>query len=111
VHNERCTPGSGAGLVETTEGNFGMAPRPHVHVREQNSEICSPPRPSRTTAFASKRRFVQPALRFSKPRQNSHFHRAPTTRRSRLRKIAKHSLRQLRRENVLNAMFSHGLIF
>jgi len=33
VHNERCTPGSGAGLVETTEGNFGMAPRPHVHVR------------------------------------------------------------------------------
>ncbi len=31
MHNERCTPGSGAGVVESTAGNRGMAPRPHAH--------------------------------------------------------------------------------
>ena len=31
MHNERCTPGSGAGVVESPAGNRGMAPRPHAH--------------------------------------------------------------------------------
>ena len=35
VHNERCPPGLGVGVEETTGRNPGSAPTPHLHLRAQ----------------------------------------------------------------------------